>query len=781
MRIMGGTDKMVARLTYEANLGFFSANHHPIQMTREIRAQSVSQSASRKSTSPLKLKHSRSLMISPNLDALLEFEERHRDVRNSPNGNDRVSSPPTPLTSLPPPPRHPRGAKSFPGELVAIDDEAQRRREVDKSLCTSSSESNPFINPAPTLQEILLAESRSSRTAPSSFGLQGQDVVIDVTSEQITSQQHLKPSIAGKDWQRTKTEAKPSDSHGHDRRLRISILPLSPLADSMFNFLNLSSPADMSPASDRHSFIDFLSPTQSDATIAKPTNANNDDAKDLPNSPSLKLDSLNPRFDLPSKDRHGSPSGRKEFSRPSRPPTTNLLDMNERADLVRKSRKLAHVFGQTPEAGVLRGSESQPPNVTLPRLPGFTSRRHSLPLTIGSTSADATATDAASPVSFMDLSDEDDFSAIILTPRAGPRRCSVSSASLSDNLPPEAQAEEERRRKREKLAKLHRFLGSRVPASLVLGLDDPDSSLPPETMSPLSGNDEIPRKAWRRRRSSYVPETNTDRIKADLGNREKAINVKRAQKMEKVFGVAPPQTLYHTRHIPSPSEPSVVDIGALSSRRNWNRTAYTKNRVKKESRPESSESSQDLLPKVGNAVHDSIAIWSALVAKSKGRSKVYSHYQHSLNSLHDILDRDDKASLAELHQYLNGGDCSPTTPTSPIFPSSRSSDRRSSNASSAKSDRRLSLPTRTSMVSIASEISVTSPKPEVTDFQLRRRRAAKLAQFFGVDYRELINDVLESIESGLEHERNRGTLQADEIEDLLQRLRELKIKRKDIC
>ena len=67
------------------------------------------------------------------------------------------------------------------------------------------------------------------------------------------------------------------------------------------------------------------------------------------------------------------------------------------------------------------------------------------------------------------------------------------------------------------------------------------------------------------------------------------------------------------------------------------------------------------------------------------------------------------------------------------------------------------------MISVASEISITS-KPEITDFQLRRRRAAKLTNFFGVDYRELVNNVLESIESGLEHERKHGTLQADEIE-----------------
>lgn len=70
-------------------------------------------------------------------------------------------------------------------------------------------------------------------------------------------------------------------------------------------------------------------------------------------------------------------------------------------------------------------------------------------------------------------------------------------------------------------------------------------------------------------------------------------------------------------------------------------------------------------------------------------------------------------------------------------------------------------------MSIASEFSISSvvtAKPDLTDFQLRRRRAAKLIQFFGVDYRDLIKDVLESIEKGLEDEGKRGTLQPTEVE-----------------
>jgi hypothetical protein len=136
-----------------------------------------------------------------------------------------------------------------------------------------------------------------------------------------------------------------------------------------------------------------------------------------------------------------------------------------------------------------------------------------------------------------------------------------------------------------------------------------------------------------------------------------------------------------------------------------------------------------------------------------------------------------------------------TTPTSGAAPPSSAGtptnrgERRLSTASSIKSERRRSLPARTSTISLASEYSLggasnlsgasgpETPVPEVTDFQARRRRAAKLTQFFGVDYRELISEVLESIESGLDHEQKRGALNADEVEDLQAKLRKLRVKR----
>jgi hypothetical protein len=115
---------------------------------------------------------------------------------------------------------------------------------------------------------------------------------------------------------------------------------------------------------------------------------------------------------------------------------------------------------------------------------------------------------------------------------------------LFENLSPEEQAEEERRKKRDKLAKLHRFLGSRVPTSLVLGSDYLEAALPPPVVA-LDGtlamsDSESRRSTWvKRRRSSSAAVLSSwsddlDRLKEDLNDKEKAIIVRRAQKMEKV-------------------------------------------------------------------------------------------------------------------------------------------------------------------------------------------------------------------------------------------------------
>jgi hypothetical protein len=144
-----------------------------------------------------------------------------------------------------------------------------------------------------------------------------------------------------------------------------------------------------------------------------------------------------------------------------------------------------------------------------------------------------------SVTSFIDLSDDEGRGK-----RRLPHVTSASSASLYENMTEEERLEEDRRRKREKLTKLHRFLGSRVPTNLALGLVDIETAFPTTPVSPNSltnsvgqGDSQMP--FLRRRRSSSVialPTTwsdDIDRLKEELDHREKAVNVRRAVKMEK--------------------------------------------------------------------------------------------------------------------------------------------------------------------------------------------------------------------------------------------------------
>ena len=52
----------------------------------------------------------------------------------------------------------------------------------------------------------------------------------------------------------------------------------------------------------------------------------------------------------------------------------------------------------------------------------------------------------------------------------------------------------------------------------------------------------------------------------------------------------------------------------------------------------------------------------------------------------------------------------------------------------------------------------------MASFQARRKQAAKLTHFFGVDYRDLIGDILESIEHDVQEESHRGVLRPEEIQ-----------------
>jgi hypothetical protein len=71
------------------------------------------------------------------------------------------------------------------------------------------------------------------------------------------------------------------------------------------------------------------------------------------------------------------------------------------------------------------------------------------------------------------------------------------------------------------------------------------------------------------------------------------------------------------------------------------------------------------------------------------------------------------------------------------------------------------------MISVGSDNSSlysVSPEVSISPFELRRRKASKLIQFFGVDYTLLIHSVLESIEKGVQAESSAGHLDPTQTE-----------------
>ena len=227
-----------------------------------------------------------------------------------------------------------------------------------------------------------------------------------------------------------------------------------------------------------------------------------------------------------------------------------------------------------------------------------------------------------------------------------------------------------------------------------------------------------------------------------------------------MFGVQPPQTLYHTRHSPKPTDrverPSHTEREAVRpAGRNVNQTSYL-NKGGKVKRHRAGSHSESIIPLLDSAG-----------SPGMHASAVYVHYRYSLDSLSEIIDRvsppsllllgarvltrrpqDDRESLAELHSILTNDQ-----------PGAED------DVKNVRSERRRSLPTRSSNLSLASQFNLSSPSsPEMASFQARRKQAAKLTHFFGVDYRDLIGDILESIEHDVQEESHRGSLRPEEIQ-----------------
>jgi hypothetical protein len=386
------------------------------------------------------------------------------------------------------------------------------------------------------------------------------------------------------------------------------------------------------------SFIDLMSPTAMDfpQSSAEPDTPPPTDNAALKTG--LKIDTkpvitalgkssfLQPRSAKRGKDKSQSPSTSRHaspnvtvgnsFAGQRFPPTTNHLNAQERADLVRKTKKLAQVFGQTPDANSLlplmddgngnvrlavspgaaaqrnrhqRAAQSMSENAYImastptsadwpssdgTRYISASGRRHSDPMSpdhvsfLADHSSDDSDGDHSNTVkegsvrtvnaaqtnvshdvlrddasSFVDFSDEVGARSVLgAHSRKLGHMSSPSAPSFFDVPTPEEAAELERKRKRDRLAKLHRFLGSRVPADLVIGSFDLEASLPEvmeEHNSPVSEDEGLSRWKMKRKRDTVNLETpmwfdDLDWNKAELDTKEKALNVRRAHKMEQV-------------------------------------------------------------------------------------------------------------------------------------------------------------------------------------------------------------------------------------------------------
>ena len=198
------------------------------------------------------------------------------------------------------------------------------------------------------------------------------------------------------------------------------------------------------------------------------------------------------------------------------------------------------------------------------------------------------------------------------------------------------------------------------------------------------------------------------------------------------------------------------------------------NKGKKSKRPSTPESSR------------------ALISRSEPSSsiEIYNSFRESLNSLSEIVDKvslwawyednnlaahlvfslqDDKASLKFIHDILHADDDNDDRVTwktddddydsgEPEIPST------SAPVATSCNERRRSLPLCSSIASLCSEYSVTTPPPEISTFEQKRRRAAKLTNFFGVSHRDIMDDILDSIESGVAEEGGRGTLNQAQVD-----------------
>jgi hypothetical protein len=559
------------------------------------------------------------LMISPNLDLLLEHEDKTRArLASVPEMTTSTLSPRSVspsdgseecLVGLPPPPRHPRvklprattrAVKANLSEGTDLQAQESPTKPaptsvlVQSPLSRSSSISNPFINPAPTLHKLpsnqQISESSSHRSdsrslSPIVFTSPWSAVEVDSPIPNSGNRHRQQNSVAhshSKPWRPFSSYTKrPSTSPGYTH--------ISSTRDTAKSESSISISTTVYPPSDKGSYS-YNDPVRSNSekSHSLPQRGFNfiNTSMDCPQISPIRFSrrlsdswpsvSSNPsvyssKSDLPTPNFY-STSMTSGNSRPlprplppiptasgaTLPPTTNLLDSGERTDLVRKSRKLARVFGETPRADAIPVQEpslsmmsrhssdsdwSRSPSQSQSELKLDDVRRYSAPLRpddVSSMSSQGSLSPSKGQAGHHALNETfdggDTVSLILDADKITKPLPSIPAQSQLETMFEEEQTDE-RRRKREKLAKLHRFLGSRVPINLVLGTEI-EPSLPSPYFSPIGSlyKNEDRQITWlkRRKSSSAILSSPLERVKEELNEQEKLINVRRAVKMEKV-------------------------------------------------------------------------------------------------------------------------------------------------------------------------------------------------------------------------------------------------------
>jgi hypothetical protein len=139
-----------------------------------------------------------SLAISPNLQALLEHDERVRAGNFFGQVESPTSASDPPATGLPPPPRGPRKQPSCPSSPHDKPGSIETLVEAARSRASSVGASplstpNPFINPPPVLEGALIATLENLVISPASSSTPSFPATSSATSTRSFIKEQLKP------------------------------------------------------------------------------------------------------------------------------------------------------------------------------------------------------------------------------------------------------------------------------------------------------------------------------------------------------------------------------------------------------------------------------------------------------------------------------------------------------------------------------------------------------------------------------------------------------------